>query len=109
MTTKLTLKQERFCQVFTSNGGNAAAAYRAAYSAGEMRPTTIYVKACLMLKQDKIRARLQQLMQPEIAKFAVSRHTIAEHLTFTAELARQLGRPQLVYKSMVRLIKICGY
>ena len=46
---KLTLKQEKFCQEYVKNGGNASAAYRSAYNASKMKDETVWVKASMLL------------------------------------------------------------
>ena len=105
---RLTFKQERFCQEYTSNGGNASAAYRAAYNAGGMRPQTIHVKSCNLLKRDKVRARLQEIMAPYIAKYAISRTNLVEQLLFTSECGRMGGHIHVVCRSINRLMRMCG-
>lgn len=64
---KLTVKQERFCLEYVANGGNASEAYRTAYDTSASA-STIGPKSCNMLKQDKIRARVDQLLGEEEAR-----------------------------------------
>ena len=56
----LTPKQERFCVEYF-NTGNASEAYRRAYDAGDMAPSTINVKASELLSAGKIAVRLKTM------------------------------------------------
>lgn len=61
----LTQKEESFCLAYTRLGGqvhgNAGKAYRLAFDATKCQPSTVYSKASLLLKRDKIRARIEEL------------------------------------------------
>ncbi len=59
-TVKLTLKQEKFCQVFIETG-NASEAYRQAYDTEKMKESSINRKAVEVLENVKITARLDEL------------------------------------------------
>jgi phage terminase small subunit len=56
----LTIKQEAFAQKYVETG-NASEAYRQAYDAGGMKPATINVKACELLANGKVAARVAEL------------------------------------------------
>lgn len=56
----LTTKQENYCQEFVIHG-NKTAAYKKAYNSENMKPSTINQKACLLAKQDNVKARITQL------------------------------------------------
>ena len=72
---KLTVKQENFALKY-AECGDASAAYRYAYKAENMKPQTINVKACLTLKVDKVRARVEEL-QSITKKIAEKKFTIS--------------------------------
>ena len=57
---RLTVKQEKFALKY-AECGNASEAYRYAYNAENMKASTINEKACLTLKADKVRARVDEL------------------------------------------------
>jgi len=57
---KLTIKQEKFALKYFECG-NASEAYRHAFSASKMKDETVWNKSSLLLKQDKVRARLDEL------------------------------------------------
>lgn len=56
----LTIKQEAFCQKYVETS-NASEAYRHAYAAGNMKPSTIHVKACELLGNGKVAERIAEL------------------------------------------------
>jgi phage terminase small subunit len=56
----LTPKQERFCLAYIETGV-ASEAYRQAYNAENMGGATIRVKACNLLKKEKVKARVAAL------------------------------------------------
>lgn len=58
----LTAKQEAFCQAIAS-GMNQSDAYRSAYDAENMKAETVQSKACLLMAEGKVRARVDSLKQ----------------------------------------------
>ena len=58
----LTYKQEAFAQAVVT-GMNQSDAYRSAYNAGKMKPETINSKACILMADGNIRARVDSLKQ----------------------------------------------
>lgn len=88
---KLTIKQEAFCLAYIELG-NASAAYRSAYNASRMKPTTINRKAKELLDNGKVAARLEQLRAPvrERAQITLESHLERlNHLSLIAEKAEQ--------------------
>jgi len=57
---KLTAKQDAFALKYVECG-DASEAYRHAYDAESMKPSTIHSKACLTLKVGKVGARVAEL------------------------------------------------
>jgi phage terminase small subunit len=58
--TGLTDKQEAFVQAYLS-GENASDAYRQAYDAAGMKPSTIWENACRLLSHGKVAARVGEI------------------------------------------------
>lgn len=58
--TGLTDKQEAFVQAYLS-GENASDAYRQAYDADGMKPSTIWENACRLLSHGKVAARIAEI------------------------------------------------
>lgn len=109
MARKLTPKQEKFCQLYIENGGNASAAYRGSYSAGKMKDETIWVNSCNLLKNNKVAIRVDEL-RADIAK----RHEVTvDSILAELEEARQLalgdekGASAAVAASMGKA-RLCG-
>ena len=69
---KLTIKQENFCNKYLESG-NASEAYRRAYSCEKMKPETINIKACELLKNGKIMVRVKELQNELKAKSDVTK------------------------------------
>lgn len=67
---ELTIKELRFCQHYVANGGNATKAYQAAgYSGTEASGA---VRACKLLKKDKIVHKIKYLEQEALAAAQVT-------------------------------------
>lgn len=71
----LTDKQEKFVQGLMK-GLSQREAYKQAYSTSKMKESTIDEKACILLKNDKVRARFEDLHGKVIAK--AEEETIAD-------------------------------
>ena len=59
----LTDKQEKFAQAVALEGMSLSDAYRAAYDAGRMKDKTVNEKACVLAKDGKITARINELRE----------------------------------------------
>lgn len=57
---RITEKVEKFCQSLAS-GMTQADAYRSAYSAGNMKPETIYARAWELIKDGNVAARIAEI------------------------------------------------
>ena len=76
----LTPKQENFCREFIKCG-NASEAYRKAYNCQNMKPETINVKACELLKNGNITVRVQELDKEKKNEAIADAQEIQETLT----------------------------
>jgi phage terminase small subunit len=76
----LTPKQEKFCREFIKCG-NASEAYRKAYNCDNMKPETINVKACELLKNGNITVRVQELDKEKKNEAIADAQEIQETLT----------------------------
>jgi len=63
----LTVKQEAFANAYIECGGDASAAYRLAYNAENMKPGSVWVSACRLLAEPKVKLRVDEL-RAELAK-----------------------------------------
>ena len=80
MVNKLTPKQETFCQEYIKCG-NASQAYRKAYDCENMKPETINVKACELLKNGNITVRIKELDEQKLNNNIADAQEIQETLT----------------------------
>ena len=78
--TKLTPKQENFCNYYLETG-NASEAYRRAYSCGNMAPDTINRKAAELFNNGKITARVSQLQADLQERSDISKDEAVKELT----------------------------
>ena len=88
---RLTQKQENFCLAYLETG-NASEAYRRAYNTVGASEKTIWEKASRLLKEGKVRARLEELRTPatESAQITLSQHL--SKLEELRELAKEEGK-----------------
>ena len=80
MVNKLTPKQETFCQEFIKCG-NASEAYRKVYNCTNMKPETINVKACELLKNGNVTVRIKELDEQKLNNNIADAQEIQETLT----------------------------
>lgn len=76
----LTQKQERFVQCII-DGMSQTEAYKASYNAEKMSHKTITEKACVLMKDDRIKARLKEIRDKMISPSIMSAQERLEWLT----------------------------
>ena len=76
----LTLKQEKFCHYYVDTDGNASEAYRMAYDAAKMKPESIWVAACILLKDYKVSIRINEIRAKRSKESEVKRATVEKVL-----------------------------
>lgn len=76
----LTLKQEKFCQEYSVNGGNATKAYHAAFNTKKMKKKSVNEVASRLLKDIKIASRIAALQKPLTEKYEVTREYLSGKL-----------------------------
>lgn len=81
---KLTPKQEKFVREYIKTG-NATEAFKRAYNAENMLDATINSRACVLAKQDKIRARIKEF-ETELKSIMIAEKT--ECLEYWTEVMR---------------------
>ena len=77
---KLTMKQEAFCHYYIEGGGNASNAYRLAYNAVNMLPTTVNVKAAELLANGNISVRVEELKKEVKDRSNISKERLLSEL-----------------------------
>lgn len=76
----LTIKEEKFCQEYVVNGGNASNAYRSSYDAKNMKLASINVAASRVLKKAKIRLRVKEIQTQVNKKYGVTIDRMTEKI-----------------------------
>jgi phage terminase small subunit len=97
----LTPKQEAFCLAYMANGGNATAAYKASYNAGNMAEKTIWEKASTLLADGKVSARIDAVRNAA-AKVAI----ISEARLLTEVWRIAMSDPRALFDAAGKMIEI---
>ena len=101
----LTQKQEKFVQELRK-GKSQRQAYKAAYNAKNMADKTIDEKACRLIKQDKVKARFEEI-RGKVVRRAEARAIITaeEVLRGIADIARDDIGNYLEYKTAATVVE----
>jgi phage terminase small subunit len=76
---ELTQKQEKFCHYFVECG-NASKAYRRAFSAANMKPETVNVKASELFNNGKVTVRVKELQGELQSKSNITKERVIDEL-----------------------------
>jgi phage terminase small subunit len=94
MRTKLTIKQENFCQAYIETG-NASEAFRRAYDISRMKRTSIHRCALNVLNNSQVSARVEMLRAESARRHNVTIDMISERLENIYQMAIQGDNPKL--------------
>lgn len=78
--SRLTEKQERFCQFYLDTDGNASEAYRMAYDASNMQPNSIWNASSILLDNPKVTKRIAEIRAQRAAETTVERKKVEKVL-----------------------------
>ena len=84
----LTSKQEKFIQALVA-GKSQRQAYKEAYNAAKMKDETIDTRACELLKNSKVKARYDQLLEEHKNKALYTREEMVNDLIWIKEKAKE--------------------
>ena len=84
----LTAKQEKFVQALVS-GMSQRMAYKEAYNAAKMKDETIDTRACELLKNSKVKARYDELLEEHKNKALYTREEMVNDLIWIKEKAKE--------------------
>ncbi len=107
MTQRLTPKQEAFCLKYIETG-NGSEAYRLAYDAGGMKPTTINRAAFDLLDNPKIAARVNELQESHRRRHVVTVDSITEELEEARRMALDTEAPAAAISASLGKAKLHG-
>jgi phage terminase small subunit len=108
MKAELTVKQEKFCQVFIELG-NASEAYRKAYNAGQMQSATVNRKAKELNDNGKITARLDELRAEHSQRHAVTVDSLIDELEAARQIAKEDRNTNGMISATMGKAKIMGF
>lgn len=103
----LTPKQEAFAQAYVETG-NASKAYRRAYDAENMKPTSIMVNACRLLQQPKVALRVAGLREDALERHEMTVDTLTALLMDDRDFAKENGAPAAATSATLGLMKLHG-
>lgn len=108
-TKPLTVKQEKFCRAFIGPAdGNASEAYRTAYNAEKMLPSTVNRKAKELIDNGKITARIDALRAEYAAQNAITVEEISGALRRAVDGASAAGQWSAASQAALGLAKLGG-
>ena len=84
----LTSKQEKFIQALVA-GKSQRQAYKEAYNAAKMKDETIDTRACELLKNSKVKARYNELLEEHKNKALYTREEAVNDLIWIKEKAKE--------------------
>ena len=106
---KLTIKQEKFARQYVGPcEGNASAAYRKAYSAGNMSDEAIRVEACRLLDRPNVSLIVDRLKAEQADQNAITVEEITAGLRRAAEAAAGAGQHSAATQAFLGLAKLGG-
>ncbi len=103
----MTPKQEKFCQAIV-RGTNQSQAYREAYDAKNMLPTTINERACRLMQESKISTRVEELRGPIIEKLQYDLAAAMAEACEALGMARRHENPSVMVAAVALRAKLCG-
>jgi phage terminase small subunit len=104
----MTPKQEAFVLAYLESG-NASEAYRRAYSAENMKDSSVRVQAAKMLASPNIALRVEQIRKPAVD---AAQMTLEQHLRDLQELrdkAKEEGKYSAAVTAEVARGKVAGF
>jgi len=104
---KLTLKQERFCQLYIETG-NASKSYRQSYDCERMKPETINRTAKDLLDHRKITARLKELQAEHRYRHDITVDSLSSELEEARLLAMKKENPAGAVSAIIGKAKLHG-
>ena len=110
MTTRLTIKQEAFCQAYIETG-NASEAYRRAYGAKNQKPETVNPNAFNLTQSTKILARLAELKAEHAKRHNLTVDDLLIELEESRQIALKASTPQVsaAVAGAMGKVRLLGY
>lgn len=103
----LTIKQEKFCQVYIELG-NASYAYREAYNTENMKEASINVNASKLLADAKVMLRIEELRAEIAKKHEITKDTLLAELEEARQLALKTEKAAAMVSATMGKAKLVG-
>jgi phage terminase small subunit len=104
---QLTQKQENFCLEYIETG-NASEAYRRMYNAENSKPESIHRKACEVMANGKVTARIIALQEEHREQHSVTVDTLCTELDEARELAIESTQPSAAVTAITGKARLHG-
>ncbi len=104
----LTPKKQRFCLCIVEGDGPSEA-YKAAYAAANMSDESIAVEASRLLRDHRIRQRIEELRVSLQRSLGISRATLLRELDEVRELAKAGGDVKTVLSATMNKARLLGF
>jgi len=107
-SNSLTSRQEGFCQSYIETQSYSTA-YRQNYNTSGMMEKTVWEKASRLAAQDKVRARLNQLMEKHAEKHEITVERLTKEFLETYAEAREHNQFSAATSALNSLAKMHGH
>ena len=105
---RLTIKQENFARKYIECSC-ASEAYRFAYNTKRMKPETIWSRACEVLKNSKVAARVDQLQEQAQQRHEITFDNMIQMFIEDREQAKQLNQTSAAISADNAIAKMLGF
>ena len=107
MTRALTIKQEKFCNLYIELG-NTSEAYRQRYDCSRMKDETINERSSRLVKEYKISARIKELQAKHAARHNITVDSLIDELEEARELGRKTEKAAAMVSATMGKAKLLG-
>ncbi len=104
----LTIKREKFCNEFVLSG-NQSEAYRTAFNAENMQPATIHSRSSELMKNSKVRARVDELQAGIAKKNGITADDLLQELEQARQVAITTRQAAAMTSATMGKAKILGF
>ena len=104
---KLTIKQEKFCNLYIELG-NASEAYRQSYNCEKMKPESVNIKAFELLNNGKITLRIEELRSELAERHDITKDTLITELEEARQIAKETAKAASMVSATMGKARILG-
>jgi phage terminase small subunit len=104
---KLTIKQEKFCNLYIELG-NASEAYRQSYNCEKMKPESVNIKAFELLNNGKITLRIEELRSELAERHDITKDTLINELEEARQIAKETAKAASMVSATMGKARILG-